>query len=236
MLKLKGESSLAQVEMEGNDRIEPLTSDVQRLRLSVEGSHERSLSRGARLTPSLELGMRHDAGDGISGIGVELGGALRYVYPTTGLTLEGHSRVLVAHEADLKDWGIGGLIRIDPGTYKKGLSVSVAPEYGNTSSSVSQLWDQDVLAWGENDQAANDSWPQGRLDAELGYGLPALGGDGLLTPYVGLSLSSEDKQNYRLGGRLDIADSLSLNLEGQRLESATAPPDHGVTLKMQVRW
>ena len=235
-LKLKGESSLAQVEVEGNDRIEPLTSDVQRLRLSVEGSHERSLAQGARLTPSLELGMRHDSGDGITGTGMELGGALRYVYPPTGLTLEGHSRVLVAHEADLEDWGIGGLIRIDPGTYKEGLSVSVAPAYGNTASSVSQLWDQDVLAWSENDQAANDSLPQGRLDAELGYGLPALGGDGLLTPYVALSLAGDDSQDYRLGGRLDIAQSISLSLEGQRRERPTTPPDHGMAVQVKLDW
>ena len=235
-LKLKGEGSLAQVEVEGSRRISPLTADVQRLRLSVEGSHERLLSADARLTPSLELGLRRDSGDGITGTGLEFGGALRYLYLPKGLTLEAHSRVLIAHEADLEDWGIGGLIRLDPGSSKEGLSVSVAPVYGNVSGSVARLWDQDVLAWQNSDQSANGGWPQGRLEAELGYGLPAPGGDGLLTPYVGLSLAGDGRQDYRLGGRLDIAPSLSLSLEGQRQERPTAPPDHGVAVQAKLDW
>ena len=52
----------------------------------------RKLASGATFTPSLEIGMRHDGGDGETGNGVETGGGLRYADAASGLTLEGRAR------------------------------------------------------------------------------------------------------------------------------------------------
>ncbi len=233
-LRLKGEGSLAQVKVEGNGRINPLTSDVQRLRLSLEGSHERQLASGGRLTPSVEVGLRHDAGDAMTGTGLELGGRLRYVDPASGLTLEGHGRVLVAHEDDHEDWGIGGLVRLDPGTDRRGLSLSLVPAWGGAASGVRKLWDGGTI-----DAPANDNTSAGRLEAEFGYGLAGLvglGGRGVVTPFAGLSLAGEGARRYRVGGRLEVAPAVRLSLEGERRESETGTPDHGVMLRGQLRW
>ena len=154
VLRLKGEGSLARVEVEGNGRINPLTSDVQRLRLSLEGSHERQLASGGRLTPSVEVGLRHDAGYAMTGTGLELGGRLRYVDPASGLTLESHGRVLVAHEDEYEEWGLGGLVRVDPGAEGRGLSFSFFPTWGATASGVDRLWNQDVAELASDDTAA----------------------------------------------------------------------------------
>ncbi len=91
-LMLKGEASVARVEVEGNDElIEEQTVNANRLRLALEGSHERTLASGGSLTPSLELGLRHDGGGGITGTGIEIGGSLRYRDPAAGLTVEGNA-------------------------------------------------------------------------------------------------------------------------------------------------
>ena len=114
-LMLKGEASVAQVEVEGNDElIEKQTVNANRLRLALEGSHEQALASGSSLTPSLELGLRQDGGDGVTGGGLEIGGSLRYRDPAAGLTVEGGGRVLTG-QVDYREWGLGGSVRLDPG-------------------------------------------------------------------------------------------------------------------------
>ena len=236
-LHLKGEASWAQVEIEGNDElIEEQTVNANRLRLALEGSHEQALASGSSLTPSLELGLRHDGGDGITGTGIEIGGGLRYRDPATGLTVEGNGRVLTG-QSDYREWGLGGSLRLDPGAEGRGLSFSLFPTWGETASGVDRLWDQDVAELASDDGAANDNVPQMRLDSELGYGFGAFGGRGLLTPYGGFSLAGEGSQRYRIGGRFEIGSSLNLSLEGERREPANdAAADHAVMLRGQMRF
>ncbi len=237
-LKLKGEGALSRIELEGNGlQINPLTADIQRLRLSLEGSHAHELASGASLTPALEVGVRHDGGDGVTGNGYELGGSLRYFDPSNGVTLEGHGRVLLAHEDEYEEWGVGGLVRVDPGPSGHGLSLSMALVYGDATSGTARLWDQDVAELATDDGAVNDNVPQMRLDGELGYGFGALGGHGLLTPYGGFSLAGEGSRRYRIGIRFEIAPAFDLSFEGARREPANdAAAEHGVMLRMQASW
>ena len=233
-LKLKGEGALSQVVLEGNGkRINPLTSDIQRLRMLLEGSYAREMASGAVVTPALEIGVRHDGGDGVTGTGLELGGSLRVFEPSHGVTVEGRGRILLAHEDEYEEWGVGGLVRVDPGADGRGLSVSLAPVYGDTASGTARLWDRGMA----DKEASDDNAAQMRLDSELGYGFDALGGRGVLTPYGGLSLAGEGAQSYRFGGRFGLGSALDLSLEGERREPADAGAvEHGVMLRMQVRW
>ena len=89
LVRLKGEGVLTRVEVEGNGPIERLKLDTGRLRGALEGSHEQRF-RWGRLTPTLEVAVRHDHGDGAQGAGLELSGELRYAYPEFGLTVAGH--------------------------------------------------------------------------------------------------------------------------------------------------
>ena len=237
-LRLKGEASVARVEVEGNEElIEKQTVNANRLRLALEGSHERALAWGGSLTPSLELGLRHDGGDGLTGGGVEIGGGLRYRDPAAGLTVEGGGRVLTGQD-EYREWGLGGSLRLDPGAGGRGLSFSLFPAWGVTASGVNRLWDQDVAELAAaNDRAADDNVPQMRLDSEVGYGFGAFAGQGLLTPYGRFALAGEGSRGYRIGSRFAIGPSLSLSLEGERLDPANdAGAEHGVMLRMQARW
>ncbi len=229
-LRFKGEGSYARVKLEGSDRMNPLTSEVQRVRLSLEASHDRRLASGSSVVPSLEVGLRYDDGDGVTGAGAELGGKLRYHDPAYGLTVEGRARVLVTHRDDYEEWGVGGLVRVDPGGDGRGLSLDVAPTWGELESGHQRLYDQGAV-----DLEARDGEPAVSLDAEIGYGWGTSGGRGLFTPYGGLTLSGADEQRYRLGGRFELGRSFDLSLEGERRETG-ATADHSLMLRARMQF
>ncbi len=157
-LTLKGEGSLTRVDVEGNGAdINELTVDASKVRLSLEGSHAHKLASGGTLTPAVELGLRHDGGDGETGAGVELGGSLRYHDPASGLTVEGHSRTVLAHGGNYEEWGIGGLVRLDLGAARRGLSLSLQPAWGETQSGVQRLWQDGATARPANDYLCWDN-------------------------------------------------------------------------------
>ena len=228
-VRLKAQVSLARMEVEGNrSLLEEQTIDAHRLRLALEGGHERTLASGGSLTPSFEVGLRHDGGDGATGTGLELGGGLRYVDPARGLTIEGRGRVLAAYEEDYEEWGASGLIRLDPGAAGQGLSLSLVPSYGQTASGVQRLWDQGLTQGASATQA-----PTGRLEVEVGYGLAAFAGQGLVTPYSAVTLGGGTQQ-YRVGSQLELGPALRLSLEGTRQVTTVGQADQGI--RLQADW
>ena len=103
-------------------------AQTRRLRLSLEGSREVKLGGGSVLTPSLEVGLRFDAGDAETGSGVELGGGLRWTN-SGGLTMEVRARGLIAHEErDYEEWGMSASLALSPGEGARGLSMRVGYE------------------------------------------------------------------------------------------------------------
>ena len=232
-LRVKAQASVAQMKVEGNGSLlEEQTIEAQRLRLALEGSHERTLASGGSLTPSFEVGLRHDGGDGATGTGLELGGGLRYVAPALGLTVEGRGRVLAAYEEAYEEWGASGLIRLDPGIDRQGLSLSLVPSYGQTASGVQRLWDQGLTQGSPQGPSATQA-PTGRLEAEVGYGLVAFAGQGLVTPYGAVMLGGGTQQ-YRVGSRLELGPALRLSLEGTRQVTTVGQADQGI--RLQVDW
>ena len=227
---LKGEAWLTRLNVEGNDdRIEGVTTDVNRLRLALRGAHELSLRSGSSVTPSLEFGVRRDGGDGETGFGAELGGRLAYFSPALGLTIEMSGRGLLAHEGDNEDWALGGGIRYDRGADRRGLSFSMLPSYGETAGRVEELWER-----GSADARGGDS--SFGLETEVGYGFAAFGGGGLLIPYGGVAPYHGDGRSYRLGSRLEVGSRLDLRLEGERLERDAGRSGHELILSGRMSW
>ena len=106
-------------------------ADVSRVRLLLSGRHERVLANGGVITPSIELGVRYDDGDAETGMGVELGGGLRYADPLRGLTVETAARTLLAHEdGGYEEWGVGGTLQFDPGVLGRGPAFSLVSAWG----------------------------------------------------------------------------------------------------------
>ena len=195
------DAQLVRTTSEKTDGLAATTADTSRLRLVLEGSRRMELAGGQTLTPTLEVGLRHDGGDAETGAGIEAGGGVRYADPALGLTAQAKARTLIAHEdSDYREWGASGSVRIDPGASGRGLSLTLAPAWGAASGGADRLWSlRDARAF-----AANDAFdPAGHLDAEAGYGLGAFGGRGLMMPYAGLALFGD--------GRARVAHRRSLD-------------------------
>ena len=232
-LRLKGEIVQTRADVDANaDMITELTVDARRLRLTLEGTQEHQFADGSRLMPTVEVGLRHDTGDGRTGLGAEFGGSLRFSDPSSGLTVEGRGRVLLGHSGDYNDWGLGGTVRFAPGTNGRGLAVSLQPSYGATASRVSELWTQEAAVAPTPTAAPT---PQGgQMDIDISYGLDWT--ESFLTPYTRLSLTNTHTQAYRLGTRLQLEDGLTFSLEALRQESLTQAVDHGILLKLDLNW
>ena len=123
---LKGDVSLVQVAVDKGDGFAAEDIDSQRLRLLVSGERNRKTTSGGVLTPSLEIGVRSDGGDGESGTGAELGGGLRYTNPGGNLTVSGNIRTLLAA---YNEWGADFSVRLSPQS-GRGLSLSPASGMG----------------------------------------------------------------------------------------------------------
>ena len=208
------------------------TVQVSRLRLILEAGRTFALASGAVLAPTAQVGLRHDGGDAETGTGVEVGAGIRY---TAGmLTLEGQVRTLLAHEAGgYEEWGASGAIRLSPDASGLGPSLALLPAWGASGSAMARLWshpDASALVQGSTAAPA-----PGRLDAEFGWGLPALRGRGVLTPYARVALAQGDNQSWHLGARLALAKSLNLSLEGSRRRTGRDTV-HDLTLRASLPW
>ena len=235
-LAMKSDGFLVWIGSEAADDLPSTAAHVSRLRLVLEGSVDALRGPGGVLTPSLQVGARYDGGDAETGAGVEVGGGLRYAYPAWGLTVAANGRVLLAHQdRGYEEWGAGGSIRLNPGGEGRGLSVGLNTSWGAASSGVERLWSQEAGRRLAGVVGHADAVTTGRLEADLAYGIDTLGGRGLLTPYAGATLAGGAAHAYRLGGRLSVGRSFSLDLEANRRESG-ATPEHGLRLSGTVRW
>ena len=206
-----------------------------RVRLILEGS--RTVSIGARtLTPTVELGLRHDAGDAETGTGVEIGGGLTWTDPALGLNVEVKARGLIAHQdAEYREWGASAALRLNPGASGRGLMLTLTPSWGAPLSGTQRLWSQRDA---QNLTAGHDFVPSESLNAEIGYALDGPRGLGLQTPYAALSLENAGGRTLRIGWRLAAGPKGSLNIEAMRRQTARsdAAAEHGILLRAAMRW
>ena len=211
-------------------------ADVSRLRLGLEGSLDLALAGGLSLTPTVELGLRHDGGDAETGFGVELGGGTVFADAARGLRAQVMVRGLVAHEAaDFRDWRVSGSLRFDPTPSSAlGPAVALTPSWGGASSGgVAALLGRETLAG----LAANDAPASGRLGAEAAYGLAVFGGRATGTPYLRVG-QSEAFREVSMGCRLELLrwEGLEMGIEGTQRESTgdNMAPDREVMLHLAL--
>ena len=79
-------------------RLASAQADVSQVRLALDSSWRIMLAGGAALTPSLEVGVRHDGGDAERGFGADIGGGLTFADLSRGLSFDVSARTLVTHE------------------------------------------------------------------------------------------------------------------------------------------
>ena len=258
-LALKSDALWVRTTSETVPNLIGVRAEVTRLRLLLDGSRSFEVGDAGTLTPSLEVGVRHDAGDAETGTGLEVGAGLDYT--AEGVSIGGAARTLLAHEDGAhEEWGASLGVRIDPDAAGRGLSLNVAPAWGNASSQAERLWGlRDAGALAPEGEAFEADQ---RLEAEIGYGFSVLGGRGVAIPYAGMTRTETDEA-YRLGQRLKMGASqwslesafgddgrtftagygyrlggaLELNLEAHRREPVgDDAPEHAVVLRAGLRW
>ena len=212
--------------------LEASQADATRVRLALEGERVFPLARGGTFTPTFEVGARHDGGDAENGTGLELGTGVRY--GAGRVAVEGSVRTLVAHEeGDYEEWGASGSVRVAARPSGRGLSLTVAPSLGAASSGLERLWQQPNASGFERNRALG---PRSRLETELGYGLRAPIGHGVMTPYTGFSLTNGGAREMRVGARWALAPNAGMGLEASRSGTRKGTSQEAIRLRIAMRW
>ena len=234
-LAVDTDALLTRIRSEEGDHLMAGEADASRLRVGLEGSYA-IVNDDGELAPYVDVGVRHDAGAGATGLGVEIGGGIRFTHPLLDLTTEFGVHGLVAHEADDRsEWGASGSIRYDPHSNTgRGPSFRLASSWGaeSTGGSGALLRRETVSDWlsdGGSDVGVG-------IDAEFGYGIPLRNGAGTGTPWVGASLT-ERRTDVRLGYRLEFGRSAGVGVEGLIRDGTQdgVPSDHALMLRLSLR-
>ena len=208
-------------------------ADTSRIRLLLSGQHQRALANDALLSPGFELGLRYDDGDAETGLGLELGGGLRYADLLRGLSIEAKARALLAHDdGGYEEWGLSGSLSLDPGRLGRGLALRLDSGWGMADSGAEALWRRQTTA---GIAPQHDSAPQQRITAEMGYGLDVPYSYGILTPYSSVEWAGSAR-TLRLGWRFVLGQRLSLSLVGERRETGHTLPEHALMLRTSLPW
>ena len=202
-------------------RLAATDAAVTRFRTGLEGSQAYTVAGRLSLTPSVEVGLRHDGGDAETGAGMDVGAGLVVSDSSTGLSLDVRVRTLLVHQAEgFRERGVALSLSYNPTpSMPLGFTARVAPSWGGEARSGAEaLWSRETMAG-----TAHGSFAQGnRLDGEVGYGLP-VGSRFVGTPRVGFS-ASEYGRDYRVGYRLGVLDqgnaNFELGVDAQRRENA----------------
>ena len=236
----------------GGSPLPAATGDVWLQRLGVEGSRRFALGAdgaGTTLTPRFEIGARLDGGDAETGLGADLGAGVTLAAPRHGLMLVLNARGLLAHEASgFRESGASASLAWDPRpTTDRGLALTLRQGWGGSpAGGMNALLGRETLAGlaadpglgaGAGDNGGTAS--AGRLEAELGYGIALFGGGFTGTPNIGIGLS-DTARDYRLGWRLKSARKgaagFELGLDATRREAAGDDAEHGLAVRLSIRW
>ena len=227
-VRVKAEGWAGRVMVDGGERIDSVTLDMQRAKLALEWTQGYRSSGGNEIAIVLEGGMRYDNGDGVNGTSGEVGGGLRYSNAGLGLMAEGRGRLLISAREGYEEWGFGGMIQFDPAVRGQGLSIRVAPSYGDAASGVNQLWDQGV-----SDAVRGRDMPmRANVNGEVAYGVAGFQG----TPYGGFYLADGGARAFSSGLRYDLGSGLGLRIEGTRREAVLGGAGHSVGIRGRLRF
>ena len=232
-LRMKVEALRTELEVVGNEQLAALSLDVSRLRMTLEATGTWSLDSGAQLGLLMEGGLRYDGGAGKTGSGTEIGSGLRYVSAANRLTLEAKARGVAHYKGGIEEWGLSGLIKYQGAADGRGLSFSLMPAYGETTSSnLQQLWQPGLGGPEYGDPGRSDYAP--RIDLRLDYGMLAPGARVHLTPY-GEMTWGDGSDTYRLGLRWQVDSLFDVKLVAERRERLGAT-EHSILLEGSISY
>ena len=238
---LRADAFSAQLETDALEGIAKINGEAHRGRLMLEWVHNTALSAGRSMSMQMEAGGRFDGGDADRGIGAETGVRLGYLNANSGLDVALHGRLLVVHESDYLDWGVGVQASWDPGEKQHGLRASVMSSWGQDGGGQITLWDNAdaVMRTAGMDALGTSSRYRMEIDVAYGDGMKSLGLPGLLTPYSRLRWTGQSRElslgtEWSLPARSRQSLPSTLKLEITRQENRTGPTDLAVLARLSI--
>ena len=217
--------------------LEAAQARVTRLRLGLEGSRAFGFEGDAHLTPSVELGVRHDGGDAETGFGADIGAGLAWSDPARGLSADLRARGLLTHEdGSFRERGFAGALAWDPAPQsERGPSLSLTRTVGAqaTGGVEALLGPQTARALEAANDNDGDELERRALEAKAGYGFALFGGGWTGTPELRLGLTGTSRETvlaWRLAEETRAGLAFGLDVEGAREESAGARAGHRLGL------
>ena len=172
-------------------RLAATEAAVTRFRTGLEGSRDYMLAGRLSLKPSVEVGLRHDAGDAETGAGMDVGAGLIVSDSSTGLAVDVRVRTLLVHQAEgFSERGMALSLSYNPTpSTPLGFTARVAPSWGGQARSGAEaLWGRETMGGMAHGSLAAGN----RLDGEVGYGLP-VGSRFVGTPTFGVGTSESGR-------------------------------------------
>ena len=218
-LSLRGDLWLGQFEIADNaDLIKGVSVQTRGARALLE-----STWKEGSITPSLLVGVKHDNSFSDS-TGMEVGSGIEWGPGSHGIRVSLKNRALLVRSG-VQEWGISGEVLLSPRD-RLGPSLRLKTSSGDAEERATTFLENDSetsLSEGGNEGVS--------FEAEAGWGIKAINGRGIMTPFAGVSLLERDESILRLGGRLDVDKTLDLQLEGQRENSSINGPEYGLLLE-----
>ena len=190
-IRSRADALLLGVSSEQSQQLAGVQGEVSRLRLGLEAQRPFSMPQSdAVLTPSLALAMRQDGGDAETGFGLDLAASLVWTDPVKGMEVEVAGRSLLSHgDQSFHDQGIAASFSWDPNPSSSlGPSLSLSQSMGASASSGSDAL-LNPTSWPEMETSTSAGEVQ-QFGARMGYGLLAYRDALLITPELGVALSS----------------------------------------------
>ena len=238
---LRADAFTAQLETDALEGIAKINGEAHRGRLMLEWVHNTALSAGRSMSMQMEAGGRFDGGDADRGSGAETGVRLGYLNANSGLDVALHGRLLVVHESDYQDWGVGVQASWDPGEKQRGLRASVMSSWGQDGGGQITLWDNADAVMHPAGMGALGTSSQYRMEIDVAYGdgMKSLGLPGLLTPYSRLRWTGQGRElslgtEWSLPTRSRQSLPSTLELEITRQENRTGPADLAVLARLSI--
>ncbi len=221
-LSARAEGWLSRVRTDEAEGVDSLSFGTRRARVALEWSQANRFEGGHEVNLLLQGGVRYDANDVSDWVGgMEVGGGLRYTSPRGRLTLEGRGRLLATSEYE--EWGASGLVQVGTQDRQRGLSLKLAPAWGESASGVHELWERGA----EDGLDGSRVTQQGRLNTEVAYAIPSFAG----APYARFHLVKEGPRSFGAGVRYQLGLALDLYVEGTRSEGIAVPARHGLAAR-----
>ena len=191
-IRSRADALLLGVSSEQSQQLAGVEGEVSRLRLGLEAERPFPISQSdAVLTPSLALAIRQDSGDAETGFGLDLAASLLWSDPLKGMEVEVAGRSLLSHgDQSFQEQGLAASFSWDPNPSSPlGLSLSLSQSMGASASSGSDAL-LNPTSWPEMETSTSAAEDQ-QFGARMGYGLLAYRDALLITPELGVDLSSD---------------------------------------------